>query len=69
MHSNEGGTRHLYFWLFEKETGKICLTEIQQDFDLKNGLILYVDENNEYKVFIYDVNSRVKTIQIEQKIF
>jgi hypothetical protein len=62
LHSNGGGTSNLYFWLFEKETGKVCLTGIQQDFDLKNELILYVDEDNEYKIFIYDVNSKAKTL-------
>jgi len=66
LHSNGGGTSNLYFWLYDKRTGIEVLADsnfkIQLDFDLKNELILYTDENNEYKKFIYDINTKVKTL-------
>lgn len=65
LHSNGGGTSNLYFWLYDKRTGLEVLTDsnfkIQLDFDLKNELILYTDEDNEYKKFIYDIKTKVKT--------
>ncbi|TDW46562.1 hypothetical protein EV144_106234 [Flavobacterium sp. 270] len=61
LHSNGGGTSKSYFWLYDKETGNEVLTGIKGDFDLKNELILYTDENNEYKNFIYDVKTKAKT--------
>ncbi|KUJ59689.1 hypothetical protein AR687_21740 [Flavobacteriaceae bacterium CRH] len=62
LHSNGGGTSNFYFWLYDKETGNEVLTGITGDFDLKNELILYTDEDDEYKRFIYDVNTKVKTL-------
>ncbi|WP_409416566.1 hypothetical protein [Flavobacterium sp. PS2] len=66
LHSNGGGTSNSYFWLYDKETGNEVLTysyfKIRLDFDLKNELILYEDEDNEYKKFIYDVNTKTKTL-------
>ncbi|WP_337966803.1 hypothetical protein [uncultured Flavobacterium sp.] len=55
------GTHNFYFWLYDKETGEEVFTAIGMDFDLKNELILYSDEDDDYKFFIYDVNSKVKT--------
>lgn len=62
LHSNGGGTNKSYFWLYDKQTGNEVLTGIRGDFDLKNELILYTGEDNEYKKFIYDVNTKVKTL-------
>jgi hypothetical protein len=66
LHSNGGGTKNLYFWLYDKQTGQEVLTDdsfkIQLDFDLKNELILYTDEDSGYKNFIYDVNTKTKTL-------
>ena len=62
LHSNGGGTSKSYFWLYEKETGKEVFTGIGIDFDLKNELILYVDEDDNYNEFIYDVNKKTKTL-------
>lgn len=62
LHSNGGGTSNFYFWLYDKETGNQVLRGITGDFDLKNELILYTDEDDEYKIFIYDVNTKVKTL-------
>lgn len=61
LHSNGGGTSNFYFWLYDKETGNEVLTGITGNFDLKNELILYTDKDDEYKIFIYDVNTKVKT--------
>ena len=61
LHSNGGGTSHFYFWLYDKETGNEVLTGITGNFDLKNELILYTDEDDDYNLFIYDVNTKVKT--------
>lgn len=55
------GTHNSYFWLYDKETGEDFFTGIGMDFDLKNELILYADEDDDYKFFIYDVNSKAKT--------
>ncbi|NRS90781.1 hypothetical protein HNQ02_003728 [Flavobacterium sp. 7E] len=60
LHSNGGGTSNTYFWLYDKETGKESLTGIQLDFNLKNELILYLDEDDQYKTYLYDVNSKKK---------
>ncbi|PAM94572.1 hypothetical protein B4N84_11365 [Flavobacterium sp. IR1] len=62
LHSNGGGTSKFYFWLYDKETGKECLTGIERDFDLKNELILYEDEDDQYKLFVFDVNTKIKTL-------
>ncbi|MFD1604845.1 hypothetical protein ACFSJW_06030 [Flavobacterium artemisiae] len=62
LQSNGGGTSNYYFWLYEKETGNEILTGICGDFDLKNELILYTDEDNGYNKYIYDVNTKVKTL-------
>lgn len=62
LHSNGGGTSKSYFWLYNKETGDEILTGISGDFDLKNELILYTDEDNGYQKFIYDVNTKLKTL-------
>ncbi|WP_141248440.1 hypothetical protein [Flavobacterium sp. ACN6] len=35
---------------------------IRRDYDLKNELILYVDEDDNYNEFVYDVNTRTKTL-------
>jgi len=63
LHSNGGGTKNLYFWLYDKRTGLEVLTDnnfkIQLDFDLKNELILYDDE---YNLHIYDINTKIKTL-------
>lgn len=65
LHSN-GGTKNYYFWLYDKHSGQEALTDsyfkIQRDFDLKNELILYEDEDNDYNLFIYDVNTKAKTL-------
>ncbi|MET3027125.1 hypothetical protein ABXT06_10635 [Flavobacterium sp. UW10123] len=61
LHANLGTHNH-YFWLYEKETGKEIFTGIGRDFDLKNELVLYVDEDNNYNEFIYDVNTKLKTL-------
>ncbi|MBE8725795.1 hypothetical protein C4F50_12655 [Flavobacterium sp. KB82] len=66
LHSNGGGTSNYYFWLYDKQTGDEVLTDgsfkIQLDFDLKNELILYIDEDNDYNLFVYDVNRKTKTL-------
>lgn len=62
LHSNRGGTSKFYFWLYDKASGNVVLTGIRVDFDLKNELILYTDEDDEYKNFIYDINTKVKTL-------
>ncbi|WP_268847581.1 hypothetical protein [Flavobacterium aestivum] len=62
LHGNGGGTSHSYFWLYDKATGKEELTGITHDFDLKNELILYEDEGKDYELFIYDVNTKKKTL-------
>ncbi|MFC6265323.1 hypothetical protein ACFQFA_16810 [Flavobacterium panici] len=62
LHSNGGGTSNFYFWLYDKETGNEVLNGITGDFDLKNELILYTDEDDEYNLFIYDVNTKIKTL-------
>lgn len=62
LHSNGGGTSKSYFWLYDKETGNAVLRGIWGDFDLKNELILYTDEDDKYNIFIYDVNTKVKTL-------
>ena len=62
LHGNGGGTSNFYFWLYNKETGEEVLTGIEVDFDLKNELILYIDEDDEYNNYIYDVNTKVKTL-------
>ena len=56
------GTHNPYFWLYDKKTGKEVFTGIERDFDLKNELILYEDENNDDNLFIYDVNTKAKTL-------
>lgn len=56
------GTHNSYFWLYDKETGEEVFTGIGMDFDLKNELILYADKDDDYKFFIYDVNSKAKTL-------
>lgn len=61
LHSNLG-THNPYFWLYEKETGKEVFTGVGRDFDLKNELILYEDEDKDYNLFVYDVNTKVKTL-------
>nr|WP_315222329.1 hypothetical protein [uncultured Flavobacterium sp.] len=64
LHSNGGGTSNSYFWLYDKETGNEVLTysyfKIQLDFDLKNELILYIDDDD--NTYIYDVNTKIKTL-------
>lgn len=62
LHSNGGGTSNSYFWLYDKRTGNEVLTGIRGDFDLKNEVILYTDENNDYKKIIYDIKTKAKTI-------
>jgi hypothetical protein len=62
LYSNGGGKSKSYFWLYNKETGNEILTGISGDFDLKNELILYTDEDNGYQKFIYDVNTKSKTL-------
>ncbi|KQO32818.1 hypothetical protein ASF10_20410 [Flavobacterium sp. Leaf82] len=62
LQGNGGGTSHFYFWLYDKESGNEVLRGIERDFDLKKELILYVDEDDEYKTFIYDVNTKIKTL-------
>ena len=65
LHSNSG-TKNYYFWLYDKHSGQEVLTDsyfkIQLDFDLKNELILYTDEDNGYKKFIYDIKTKTKTL-------
>ncbi|MFQ6603688.1 hypothetical protein [Flavobacterium sp. C3NV] len=62
LHSNGGGTSKFYFWLYCKAAGEEIFKGIELDFDLKNELILYEDEDNDYNLFIYDVNTKVKTL-------
>lgn len=62
LHSNGGGTSHFYFWLYDKESGKEVLKGIEIYFDLINDLIIYEDEDDDYKIFVYDVNTKIKTL-------
>ena len=58
--SKSGGSNN-YFFLFDKRTGKECLYGLDISSDLENELIIYADEDNDYKKYVYDVNSKAKT--------
>jgi hypothetical protein len=67
------GTSHNYFLIYNKQTGKPILNNnnghfILKSFDLKYELIIYDDEQDNYKKYIYDVNKNDK-VQINPNDF
>lgn len=60
-----GGNYALYINLFDKTTGELMLAGHAGTHDVKNGLIIYLDdEDEEGNVFLYDVK-KDKKIKIE----
>jgi signal peptidase I len=51
---------NVHFWLIDKLTGKECFDGLQVQFDFINNVIIYADEDDNYKLFLYDLNLKRK---------
>lgn len=56
----KSGGSNVHFWLFDKKTGKEFFDGIQVQFDIKNDIIIYANENDGYKLYLYDINLKRK---------
>lgn len=59
-------THSIYFMLYDKRSGKAVfsnnyVSNALRKVDLKKELLIFEDEDNNYKKYIYDVNTKTKT--------
>lgn len=51
---------NVHFWLIDKKTGKECFDGLQVQFDFINEVIIYANEDENYKLYLYDLNLKRK---------
>ena len=54
----KSGGSTVHFWLIDKKTGKECFDGMQVQFDFTNEVIIYANEDDNYELYLYDLNDK-----------